>query len=303
MKLSRRATRFCLLSFEDKTVELQSSGSRDENGEATIRRIRSKARAIRMHALNMVFEARQGHPGGDMSVTDILATLYFGVLRLDPKLPRAPDRDRLILSKGHASGALYSTLAEAGFIPVEALSTYMKPLSLLNGHPNRNYVPGIEANTGPLGHGLPIAVGVALAGKIDKAEYRVFVITGDGELQEGSNWEAAMAAGHHKLANLTLVIDRNTLQQGARVAETNDVEPLADKFRAFRWEVIEADGHDPALLLQALAPQEGRIGPLCVIAHTIKGKGVSYMEDQVGWHHGVPTQAQLDQAMKELNPT
>ncbi len=256
-----------------------------------------------MHALNMVFEARQGHPGGDMSVTDILATLYFGVLRLDPKSPRAPDRDRLILSKGHASGALYSTLAEAGFIPVEALSTYMKPLSLLNGHPNRNYVPGVEANTGPLGHGLPIAVGVALAGKIDKADYRVFVITGDGELQEGSNWEAAMAAGHHKLANLTLVIDRNTLQQGARVAETNDVEPLADKFRAFRWEVIEADGHDPALLLQALAPQEGRIGPLCVIAHTIKGKGVSYMEDQVGWHHGVPTQAQLDQAMKELSPT
>ena len=298
MKLNRRATRSSLLSFEDKTVEL-----RDENREATIRRIRSKARAIRMHALNMVFEARQGHPGGDMSVTDILATLYFSVLRVDPKAPRAPDRDRLILSKGHASGALYSTLAEAGFIPVEALSTYMKPLSLLNGHPNRNYVPGVEANTGPLGHGLPIAVGVALAGKIDKADYRVFVITGDGELQEGSNWEAAMAAGHHKLANLTLVIDRNTLQQGARVAETNDVEPLADKFRAFRWEVIDADGHDPALLLQALAPQEGRIRPLCVIAHTIKGKGVSYMEDQVGWHHGVPTQAQLDQAMKELSPT
>ncbi len=249
----------------------------------------------------MVFEARQGHPGGDMSVADILATLYLGVLRVDPKAPRAPDRDRLILSKGHASGALYATLAEMGFIPVEALQTYMKPLSMLNGHPNRNYVPGVEANTGPLGHGMPIAVGVALAGKMDGAAYRVFVVTGDGELQEGSNWEAAMAAGHHKLTNLTLIIDRNTLQQGGRVAETNDVEPLADKFRAFRWDVVDVDGHDPAALLNAFGPCPDRTKPLCVIAHTIKGKGVSYMEDQVGWHHGVPTQTQLDQAMEELS--
>jgi transketolase len=227
--------------------------------------------------------------------------LYFGVLRVDPKEPRAPDRDRLILSKGHACGALYATLAEAGFIPIEMLQTFIKPLSVLNGHPNRNYVPGVEANTGPLGHGLPIAVGVALAGKMDGAAYRVFVVTGHGELQEGSNWEAAMAAAHHKLANLTLIIDRNTLQQGARVAETNDVEPLADKFRAFRWDVVEADGHDPGSLLDAFARRAGRTRPLCVIAHTIKGKGVSYMEDQVGWHHGVPTQAQLDQAMEELS--
>ena len=271
--------------------------------EATVALIRSKARAIRMHALNMVFNARLGHPGGDMSVTDILATLYFGVLRVNPDAPRAPDRDRLILSKGHASGALYATLAEAGFISVEALSTYMKPMSALNGHPNRNYVPGVEANTGPLGHGLPIAIGVAIAGKLDKADFRVFVITGDGELQEGSNWEAAMAAGHYKLANLTLIIDRNTLQQGARVAETNDLEPLADKWRAFRWDVVEADGHDPASLLDALARRADQSKPLCVIAHTVKGKGVSYMEDQVGWHHGVPTQAQLDQAIKELSLT
>ncbi|MGD0763787.1 MAG: transketolase [Roseiarcus sp.] len=256
-----------------------------------------------MHALNMVFNARLGHPGGDMSVTDILATLYFGVLRVNPDAPRAPDRDRLILSKGHASGALYATLAEAGFISVEALSTYMKPMSALNGHPNRNHVPGVEANTGPLGHGLPIAIGVAIAGKLDKADFRVFVITGDGELQEGSNWEAAMAAGHYKLANLTLIIDRNTLQQGARVAETNDLEPLADKWRAFRWDVVEADGHDPASLLDALARRADQSKPLCVIAHTVKGKGVSYMEDQVGWHHGVPTQAQLDQAIKELSLT
>lgn len=284
-------------------MALQSPQGREANREATVALIRSKARAIRMHALNMVFDARLGHPGGDMSVADILATLYFGVLRVDPDAPRALDRDRLILSKGHASGALYATLAEAGFIPVEALSTYMKPMSALNGHPNRNYVPGVEANTGPLGHGLPIAIGVAIAGKLDKADFRVFVITGDGELQEGSNWEAAMAAGHHKLANLTLIIDRNTLQQGARVAETNDLEPLADKWRAFGWDVVEADGHDPASLLDALAPRANPSKPLCVIARTIKGKGVSYMEDQVGWHHGVPTQAQLDQAMKELSLT
>lgn len=282
-------------------MALQSSLKQTATREELVAGIRQRARAIRRNALNMVFQARQGHPGGDMSVTDILATLYFGVMRFDPKAPRAPDRDRLILSKGHASGALYSTLTEAGFISADALSTYMKPLSKLNGHPNRNYVPGVEANTGPLGHGMPIAVGVALAGKMDKAGYRVFVVTGDGELQEGSNWEAAMAAGHHRLANLALIVDRNTLQQGARVAETNDVEPLADKFRAFRWDVVDVDGHDPAALLEAFAPRPNAQRPLCVIAHTIKGKGVSYMEDQVGWHHGVPTSAQLDQAMKELS--
>ena len=269
--------------------------------DALVAEIRTRARAIRKDALKMVFEAKLGHPGGDLSVADILATLYLGVLRIDPNAPRAPDRDRLILSKGHASASLYAALAEAGFIPVEALRTYMKPLSMLNGHPNRNYVPGIEANTGPLGHGMPIAVGVALAGKMDRAPYRVFVITGDGELQEGSNWEAAMAAGHHKLANLTLIVDRNTLQQGARVAETNDVDPLGDKFRAFRWDVVDVDGHDPNALLDAFAPRPDRTRPLCVIAHTIKGKGVSYMEDQVGWHHGIPNQAQFDQAMEELS--
>jgi transketolase len=274
-----------------------SAGS---NREALIAHIRARALAIRRRSLNMVFAARQGHPGGDLSVTDILATLYFGVLRFDPAAPRHPGRDRLILSKGHASGALYATLAEAGFIPPEALATYMKPLSPLNGHPNRNYVAGVEANTGPLGHGLPISVGIAIAGQLDYADFRVFVITGDGELQEGSNWEAAMAAAHRKLTNLTLIVDRNRLQQGARVAETNDLEPLADKWRAFGWDVVELDGHDHEALLDALGERSGRGKPLCVIAHTTKGKGVSYMEDQVGWHHGVPTKDQLEQAMKEL---
>jgi transketolase len=283
------------------TMEAQTSGN-VARAEA-VALVRRKARAIREHALNMVYEARLGHPGGDLSVADILATLFFAVMRVDPKAPRDPRRDRLILSKGHASGALYATLAEAGFIPLDWLSTYMKPLSRLNGHPNRNNVPGVEANTGPLGHGLPIAVGVAIAGQIDRADYRVFVVTGDGELQEGSNWEAAMTAGHRKLSNLTLIIDRNTLQQGARVAETNEVEPLADKFRAFGWEVADVDGHDPNALIDALKRPERRVKPLCLIAHTIKGKGVSFMEDQVGWHHGVPTKAQLEQAIKELSLT
>jgi len=281
-------------------MTLQTVDQRESAREPLVALIRSKARAIRRHALNMVYEARLGHPGGDLSVADLLATLYFGVLNIDPQAPQAPGRDRLILSKGHASGALYAALAEAGFMPVEALATYMKPLSVLNGHPNRNHVPGVEANTGPLGHGLPIAVGVAIAGEIDKAGYRTFVITGDGELQEGANWEAAMLAGHRRLANLTLIIDRNRLQQGARISETNEVEPLADKFRAFGWDVAEADGHDPGSLLNALAPRPEGKKPLCVIARTVKGKGVSYMEDQVAWHHGIPNKAQLDQALAEL---
>ena len=265
-----------------------------------IANVREKAREIRRRALTMVFNAQQGHPGGDMSVTDILATLYFGVLNVDPAQPRMPGRDRFVLSKGHCTGALYATLAEAGFISFDALATYMKPMSMLNGHPNRNYVAGVEANTGPLGHGMPIAVGVAIAAQLDRATYRIFVVTGDGELQEGSNWEAAMTAGHRRLSNLTLIVDRNRLQQGARVEDTNDLEPLGDKWRAFGWDVVDVDGHDYSALLQAFDRDPTRGRPLCVIAHTVKGRGVSFMEDQVAWHHGVLNRAQFDQALSEL---
>ncbi len=262
---------------------------------------REKARAIRRRALGMVFSAKQGHPGGDMSVADILATLYFGALRVDPAHPNDPARDRFILSKGHCTGALYATLAEKGFITPASLDTYMQPLSMLNGHPNRNHTPGVETNTGPLGHGMPVAVGIAIAGQIDHASFRVFVVTGDGELQEGSNWEAAMTAGHRKLANLTLVIDRNGLQQGARTEDTAALEPLADKWRAFGWEVVEVDGHDhDALLSIFTAERAGMAKPLCVIAHTHKGQGVSFMRDQVNWHHGVMNQAQYDLALQEV---
>lgn len=236
-----------------------------------------------------------------MSVTDILATLFFGVMRYDATQPGAPWRDRFVMSKGHCTGAFYATLAEAGYFDRALLNTYMGPLSRLNGHPNRNYLPGVETNTGPLGHGMPVAVGMAIAGRMDAADYRVFVVTGDGEQQEGTNWEAGMTAGHRHLANLTLIIDRNRLQQGASVEETNTLEPLADKWRAFGWEVVEVDGHDLAALYAVLAAPVGeRKKPLCVIAHTIKGRGISFMENEVRWHHGIPNADQYAIALKEL---
>lgn len=249
----------------------------------------------------MVFNAKLGHPGGDMSAADILASLYSGVLRIDPQNPTAPHRDRFIMSKGHCSAALYSTLAESGFFPVDHLTSYMKPLSKLNGHPDRNKVPGVEANTGPLGHGLPIAVGAAKAAKMTAASWRTFVLTGDGELQEGSNWEAAMAASHFRLDNLTLIIDRNRLQQGDKTEHTITLEPLADRWRAFGWAVREIDGHDLGLLLRTLRGipfEEGR--PNCIIAQTHKGRGVSFMDDKVEWHHRVPTEQELAVALAEL---
>lgn len=263
--------------------------------------IREKALWMRRRAFRMVYEAQLGHPGGDFSAADILATLYFGVLRHDPRNPSDPRRDRFIMSKGHATGVLYTALAAAGFYPEEWLDTYMQAGSRLNGHPNRNYLPGVETNTGPLGHGLPVAVGIAIAGQLDGADFRTFVLTGDGELQEGSNWEAAMTAGHRRLFRLTLIVDRNRLQQGAGTEETNALEPLDDKFRAFGWHVERVDGHDHAALLRVLGGAVGdRVKPLCVIADTIKGKGVSFMENQAAWHHGVPNREQFEQAMKEL---
>ena len=249
----------------------------------------------------MVHRAKLGHPGGDLSAADILAVLYFAVLRVDPRVPRLPDRDRFILSKGHCSGALYATLAHAGFFPEEQLIGYMQPLSPLNGHPNRNKVAGVEANTGPLGHGLPIAVGTALAAKMDGSAWRTFVLTGDGELQEGSNWEAAMSAAQFRLDNLTLIIDRNQLQQGDATERTVGLEPLRDRWQSFGWSVAEVNGHDVVELRDVLTHLPLVAGrPTCVIAHTHKGRGVSFMEDKVEWHHRVPTDAELASALVEI---
>jgi transketolase len=265
----------------------------------TITLIRAKALWMRRTAFTMVHRAQLGHPGGDFSAIDILATLYFGVLNHDPKRPDWPDRDRFVMSKGHATGALYSALCAAGYFPESWLETYMRPKSMLNGHPNRNYLPGVETNTGPLGHGFPVATGIAIAGQLSGASYRTFVLTGDGEQQEGSNWEAAMVAGHRKLKDLTLIIDRNRLQQGAGTEETSSLDPLDDKYHAFGFEVAMVDGHDPAALLTVLSAQSGD-KPRCIIANTIKGKGVSFMENIANWHHGVPNDAQYAQAMQEL---
>ncbi|QYZ68274.1 transketolase [Neotabrizicola shimadae] len=265
----------------------------------TIQAIRDRALWMRRTAFGMVHKAQLGHPGGDFSAIDIIATLYVGVLRFDPARPDWADRDRFVMSKGHATGALYTALCGAGYFPEGWLETYMQPRSMLNGHPNRNYLPGVETNTGPLGHGFPVAVGIAIAGQLAGADWRSFVLTGDGEQQEGSNWEAAMVAGHRKLGRLTLIIDRNRLQQGAGTEETSGLDPLDAKYRAFGWEVVEVDGHDPEALLAVLGATPGD-RPRCVIANTVKGKGVSFMENQAKWHHGVPNDEQFAQAMREL---
>jgi transketolase len=261
--------------------------------------LRDRADLSRVADLKMIRRAGLGHVGGDLSVLDILTTLVFAVLRVDPEKPDWDDRDRLVLSKGHTAGALYTTLAAAGFFTSDELTTFAGPLSALNGHPNRVKVPGVETNTGPLGHGLPVGVGMAIAGRLAASDRQVYVVLGDGELQEGSNWEAAMTAGHRRLANLTAVVDRNRLQQGARTEDTAGLDPLDAKWKAFGWDVAEIDGHDHLALLEAFTAPRGEL-PLCVIANTTKGKGVSFMEDRVEWHHKVPTAAQLESAVAEL---
>ncbi|MFC5805029.1 transketolase [Streptomyces formicae] len=257
--------------------------------------------AIRRRVLEMIRHARMGHVGGDFSAVDILTVLYLLVLACDPERPRLPGRDRFIQSKGHSSGALYATLAYAGYFPDAELDTYMDPLSPLNGHPDCRKVPGVETSTGPLGHGLPVAVGTAIAARLDGSGRRTFVLTGDGELQEGSNWEAALTAAHRGLDNLTVVVDRNRLQQGARTEQTAALEPLADKWRAFGFTVRDVDGHDHEALYRELTapPEQGR--PTCLVARTEKGHGVSFMADRVEWHHRVPTTDETARAMEELS--
>jgi transketolase len=266
-----------------------------------IEHIAEAARQIRIQDLKLVHYAGAGHIGGDLSAIDILATLYGAVLNVTPATAEDPERDRFILSKGHVAGALYTTLAAFGFLPVEDLATFLKPLSALNGHPNRRKVRGVEANTGPLGHGLPIAVGHALSAKLDVSPRRTYVLVGDGELQEGSNWEAMMAASQYQLDKLTVIVDRNRLQQGATVKETNDLDPLREKAEAFGFAVVEVDGHDHGALLDTLSSVPFRPSkPTFVIAHTHKGHPISYMSNNAAWHHKVPSADQLELALDEL---
>ncbi len=266
----------------------------------TDRELQFKSIAYRRALLQLIFSAGAGHTGGGLSCLDILNVLYHRILRVSPDTRDSPDRDRYVQSKGHSVEALYVVLADRGFFPRTDLQTVCRYQSPYVGHPTRK-VPGIEMNTGALGHGLAISAGMALAAKLDGRSYRVFTLLGDGELAEGSNWEAAMAASHYRLDNLTAIIDHNTLQITGPTREVCSNEPLDDKWRAFGWTVREADGHDVAALTRVLGapPEPGK--PTCVIAHTIKGKGVSFMENVPRWHHGVPTAAELARAVAELD--
>jgi transketolase len=282
----------------DELAKLESVASISERAM----RLRQLANEIRFSAMTMTNHSGLGHTGGDLSSADILATLYLGdILNVRPTDPHWPERDRFIMSKGHCSGAFYSTLAFKGFFPRASLGTFMDPLSMLNGHPDRNKLPGVEANTGPLGHGLPIAVGCALAARMRKEDWRTFVVTGDGELQEGSNWEAALTAQQYGLDNLVVIVDRNRIQQGDFTEQIIRMDPVAPKWSAFGFAVAEVDGHDHAALLECfdnLPLERGK--PTCIIANTIKGKGVSFAENKPAWHHGVPTKEQLALAAVEL---
>lgn len=255
---------------------------------------------IRIGSLKTIANAGLGHVGGDFSVSDILAVLFGGILRVDPSNPQWPDRDRFIMSKGHAAASLYTALALRGFLPESELATFAGPHSRLGGHPDRSKTPGVETNTGPLGHGLPVAVGMAIGARMKGATWRTYVIVGDGEMQEGSNWEAIMYAAHRGLDNLILLVDRNRLQQGAGTEETNALDPLDAKLRAFGWETAVLDGHDVGTLWDALRQPVIPGTPRAIVAETVKGKGVSFMEGLAAWHHRVPTDEQVDQAIAEL---
>lgn len=265
--------------------------------------IREKARLIRRHVISLnAHSPAGGHTGADLSETDILATLYFRILNTGPQRINDPERDIYIQSKGHGVGGLYCCLAEAGYIPLEWLDTYQHFNSHLPGHPVRQKTPGIELNTGALGHGLPVAVGMALAAKMSGSQRRIYVLTGDGELAEGSNWEAAMCAAKYKLDNLFVIVDKNKLQLAGLTADIMPLDPLDSKWAAFGFAVRECDGNQPAELIDALEAMQAHSGsPQVLIAHTVKGKGVSFIEARPEWHHRVPKGEEIQAALQELN--
>jgi len=263
--------------------------------------IREMALLMRQDILRMVAQAGSGHPGGSLSAADILAVLYFHEMRIDPKNPKDPDRDRFVLSKGHASPVLYAALARRGFIPVEELSTFRRIDSRLQGHPSMKALPFVEMSTGSLGQGISAANGMAIAAKMDSRPTRVYVMIGDGELQEGELWEAAMTASHRKLDNLVAILDYNGLQIDGRIEDVKSLTGIKERFAAFGWHVIEADGHDVEAVALALDEARGMKGkPSVIIARTVKGKGVSFMEGQASWHGTAPKPDQLEQALGEL---
>jgi transketolase len=267
----------------------------------SIDELKRMAGLIRCDIIEMICTAGAGHPGGSLSATDIVTALYFRLMRIDPQNPGWPDRDRFILSKGHACPVWYAALAERGYFDKKHLATLRRLGSILQGHPDMHKTPGVDMTVGSLGHGFSAGLGMALAGKLRKKDYHVWVVIGDGESQEGSIWEAAMAAPKWKLDNLTLILDRNHLQNDYCVDDVMPIEPVADKWRAFNWHVETIDGHSMEQVVSALEAAKARRGvPTAIIAETVKGKGVSFMENVADWHGKAPCQAEADKALEEI---
>ena len=259
------------------------------------------ANHVRQGVIEGVYHAKSGHPGGSLSIADTLTYLYYNEMKVDPANPKWEDRDRLVLSKGHCCPALYSVLAEKGYFDKSELKSLRHVGAMLQGHPDMKHIPGVDMSSGSLGQGISAACGIALAGKLKKADWRVFTILGDGEIEEGQVWEAAMFAAHHKLDNLVAVVDNNNLQIDGRVSDVCSVYPIDEKFRAFGWDVFTADAHDFDSLDAAFTAATAVQGkPAVIIQKSVKGKGVSFMEDQAGWHGKAPSQEQYEQAMAEL---
>ena len=266
-----------------------------------IKELTKKAVEIRKGIIEAVYHAQSGHPGGSLSVADILTVLYFHEMNIKPENPKWEERDRLVLSKGHCSPALYNCLANKGYFPVEDLKTFRKIDSYLQGHPDKNKIPGVDMTTGSLGQGLSVANGMAIAGKIDKKDYKVYCILGDGEIEEGQIWEAAMTSSKYKLDNLCVIVDNNNLQIDGTIEEVMSPYPIDEKFRSFGFEIIKIDGHDIEEIIKAFEVAKNiKDKPTCIIAKTIKGKGISYMENQVGWHGKAPNEEQYKEAITEL---
>jgi len=259
------------------------------------------ANKVRIHAVTMTSLGGSSHIGSILSIADILAVLYEDIMNFNPQNPKWLDRDRFILSKGHAGAGVYAVLAESGFFSTNLLKEHYQNGSIFSGHVSHKEVPGVELSTGSLGHGLGVSAGMAYAAKLDGKKHRIFVLLSDGECDEGSNWEAILFASHHKLTNLTAIIDYNKLQSLKSTTETLNLEPFVDKWKSFGWDVCEVNGHDHSQLNNALKYQDSRNAPLCVIAHTTKGKGVSFMENKVLWHYRSPQGKEFEDAIQELN--
>ena len=268
----------------------------------SIDNLKEKAKSIRKGIIKSVYSGKSGHPGGSLSITDIITVLYFSEMNIDPHNPKDENRDRLVLSKGHCAPALYSALAEKGFIDIEELETLRNIESRLQGHPDMKKIPGVDMTTGSLGQGLSVANGMAIAGKLDNKDYRVYCILGDGEIEEGQIWEAAMASNKYKLDNLCVIVDNNNLQIDGTIEEVMSSYPIDEKFRSFGFQIINIDGHNIEEIMKAFeVARNVKDKPVCIIAKTIKGKGVSFMENKAEWHGKAPNDEEYLQAMKELN--